>query len=327
MKSIKKISLLVLLFSANIFSAQEQPKTNKEKESMVVISEDDLTSLIKIVKKHKKQKAIIALNNRYSKEIPLSESTKKSTLELDYLKTEIALLEKKLADLNNSETSRKFSDKRLVSKEIKNLEDEINQFKSIIQKLDKESLVVTLPNTQMSQSKESDSHKNNQFIKQKLDSLYKVLNNIKETDNPNYQKDFDALLERVNELKNNIPAKNTAPSTYDNLVSKYKNFNKTIYFASNSIRLNAEASQVVEELVSLLSDTKLDIIIKGFASNKGSALYNNNLSMQRAEEVKKALMIRGVHPTRVFTQYHGIDYHAENTTKARRVEVSILVRK
>jgi len=48
--------------------------------------------------------------------------------------------------------------------------------------------------------------------------------------------------------------------------------------------------------------------------------------MQRTESVKKALINKGVHPTRILTQYHGIDYQATSNVEARRVDVELLIR-
>jgi outer membrane protein OmpA-like peptidoglycan-associated protein len=52
------------------------------------------------------------------------------------------------------------------------------------------------------------------------------------------------------------------------------------------------------------------VYLKGFASNKGNPVYNQNLSLQRTENVKKYLVKKGIHPSRILTQYHGIDYGA-----------------
>jgi hypothetical protein len=42
------------------------------------------------------------------------------------------------------------------------------------------------------------------------------------------------------------------------------------------------------------------------SSNKGNPVYNQNLSLQRTENVKKYLVKKGIHPSRILTQYHGI---------------------
>ncbi len=48
--------------------------------------------------------------------------------------------------------------------------------------------------------------------------------------------------------------------------------------------------------------------------------------MQRTESVKKALINKGVHPTRILTQYHGIDYLSTSESLARRVDIELLIR-
>jgi outer membrane protein OmpA-like peptidoglycan-associated protein len=62
--------------------------------------------------------------------------------------------------------------------------------------------------------------------------------------------------------------------------------------------------------------------LKGFAS-KGNPVYNQNLSLQRTENVKN-IWLKGIHPSRILTQYHGIDYGAKEEL-ARRVELSLSV--
>lgn len=49
--------------------------------------------------------------------------------------------------------------------------------------------------------------------------------------------------------------------------------------------------------------------------------------MQRTEAVKQWLVMQGVHPIRVLTSYHGIDYNQTSDEKARRVEVTFIIRK
>jgi outer membrane protein OmpA-like peptidoglycan-associated protein len=64
-------------------------------------------------------------------------------------------------------------------------------------------------------------------------------------------------------------------------------------------------------------------VFKGFASNKGNPVYNQNLSLQRTENVKKYLVKKGIHPSRILTQYM-LDYGATKEELARRVELSLL---
>jgi outer membrane protein OmpA-like peptidoglycan-associated protein len=66
-------------------------------------------------------------------------------------------------------------------------------------------------------------------------------------------------------------------------------------------------------------------VFKGFASNKGNPVYNQNLSLQRTEN-KKNIWLKKIHPSRILTQYHGIDYGATKEELARRVELSFIIR-
>ncbi len=172
-------------------------------------------------------------------------------------------------------------------------------------------------------------------LKVQLDSLYAFAKAEKEmvdipqnNGSPSYDEEFSALQQKLIDLKNEMAAKNALPSDYETLNARFKNYNRAVYFENNAKLLNTKGVQVVEEIFSLLNMYEnLDVVIKGFASDKGNPRYNENLSMQRTEAVKKALVRRGIHPTRVLTQYHGIDYNASNAESARRVEIAMLVRK
>lgn len=129
-----------------------------------------------------------------------------------------------------------------------------------------------------------------------------------------------------------IPAKTTTTATsasaFELLKAQFKDYEKRVFFANNSTSLSPAATQSVQEIYDLLnSHENLDVVVKGFASNTGNIKQNETLSMQRTEAIKKALILRGVHPNRVLTQYHGIDYSAQNAANARRVELSFLIRK
>jgi outer membrane protein OmpA-like peptidoglycan-associated protein len=81
--------------------------------------------------------------------------------------------------------------------------------------------------------------------------------------------------------------------------------------------------QQLDEVVTILK-SKNRCVFKGFASNKGNPVYNQNLSLQRTENV---MVKKGIHPSRILTQYHGIDYGATKEELARRVELSFIIRK
>jgi outer membrane protein OmpA-like peptidoglycan-associated protein len=125
-----------------------------------------------------------------------------------------------------------------------------------------------------------------------------------------------------------MDSKKISVNEFDALKAQFRGFKKVIYFENNSTGLSPEGKQEVRELVQLLgTHQNLDLVLVGFASNKGGAAYNENLSMQRTEAIKRALVVSGLAPTRVLTQYHGIDYKAMSDSQARRVEISLMVRR
>jgi outer membrane protein OmpA-like peptidoglycan-associated protein len=102
-------------------------------------------------------------------------------------------------------------------------------------------------------------------------------------------------------------------------------YKKQLFFDNNKISLKETDMFVLSEILNLINQhDNLDVLIKGFASNTGSPIYNENLSLLRTESVKKALIRLGVHPSRILTQYHGIDYAEANEALARRVDLSLL---
>ena len=339
MNSIKYISISFLLLGSLTMSYAQQNDADNSNKSMVIMSEDDILSLTKTLRLYKKAKTL----QKNSKEQLIKGTDTiftqqtESNFEFDYLKSRVAALENRLNNQNNSTERNNTSSSE--SSGLKNLKLEVNQLRqSLLQRQSNngKSNVVYLPviapvNRNKEEANKVEEEKdsiNSLVVQQQQDSLYEgvtVLNEQVKTDSIN---NLEALELEIQALKKEISLNKALPSTYEKLVEAYKNFKKELYFATNSKVLNENSLLVVKDLHAILeANVNLDIIINGFASNKGNAIYNENLSMQRTEAVKKALMLRGVHPTRILTQYHGIDYSAQSDSEARRVEVSFLVRK
>lgn len=101
-----------------------------------------------------------------------------------------------------------------------------------------------------------------------------------------------------------------------------------IQFANASHALTTDSKNTIQAIAALLNQhEKIDVLIAGYTSSTGSPIYNQNLSLQRTEAVKRYLMELGIHATRIFSEYHGIDYNAADDSNARRVEMKLLVRK
>ena len=211
---------------------------------------------------------------------------------------------------------------------IRNLEIEMQDLRSRLSQSRNESknapIVVVQPENNTNQAT-----KNLERLQRQLDSLYNS-NRVEGQDQAqnNYSEEFIALQAKLSELQNEMIAKKETPTAFTLLKANYKDYSKKIFFANNSTALNTETTQIFEELFGILeANENVDVLIKGFASDKGSPLINEKISRERTEAVKKALILKGIHPTRILTQYHGIDYNAATETDARRAEISLLIRK
>ncbi|HSQ45812.1 MAG TPA: OmpA family protein [Lutibacter sp.] len=185
------------------------------------------------------------------------------------------------------------------------------------------------------------------LILNKIDSLTAVLAAINNTKNNKIQepannkiddlannkntKNTDSLKNEINKIKESIDKITQREETkidFRNLYVSYEGYKNEIFFDTNSYFIEAGQLQKVQEIAAILNSNKsVDVFIKGFASNTGKAEYNLNLSMQRTESVKKALIKLGIPPLRILTDYYGIDYNAENLPQARRAAIELLIKK
>jgi len=167
------------------------------------------------------------------------------------------------------------------------------------------------------------------LISQKQDQQKQQLLHSKKQEELN--NNYDELLRILNSRKSSIDTlviEKRELSDYPELMKKFDSFQSEIYFDNNSKEIKVDQIQTLDKITTILKSTdKIDVYLKGFASNKGNPAYNQNLSVQRTESVKKYLVKKGIHPNRILTQYHGIDYDTNNEELARRVEMSFLIRK
>ena len=75
----------------------------------------------------------------------------------------------------------------------------------------------------------------------------------------------------------------------------------------------------------LRNNPELSILLEGYASNVGTAAYNNQLSMKRSENVALLLQKQGIPLQRILTAFRGIDDSVDKE-KARRVDISVIIR-
>ncbi|BHH85790.1 OmpA family protein [Desulforhopalus sp. 52FAK] len=123
----------------------------------------------------------------------------------------------------------------------------------------------------------------------------------------------------------NVMAASEASSirrSQDVLVATFKG---ETYFGNNSVVLKPGGYQEISRMASVLNrypDTRIQVA--GHTDQRGSESYNQQLSWNRAEAVKNALVQQGVNPQRITTVGYGESQPISSSyAHNRRVEVTI----
>ncbi len=312
-----------------------------EQEGVIRMSESDLTQIISKIVAAKKNN-ILAHNTSDDLNNPELLITGDQNFEATYLKQLIDNLnkradEKKIKPATTSVTNTYKEDDVYLKRSIEDLEYKIDRLQKLLSEQQKNNsrnaVVEPVPKQNYNLPvNEKTTNTNDDFYKLQLDSIYKLVETKKMTQDtanvPNYANDFSNIEKKLLELKNELNKKESAITDYEILTEKYNLYSQTIHFDNNSKTINNVYSTPLNEIVSILKAHKnIDVLVKGFASNKGNPIFNQNLSMQRTESIKTTLIAKGIHPTRILTVYYGIDYEATSEQMARRVDLSLIVRK
>ena len=166
-------------------------------------------------------------------------------------------------------------------------------------------------------------------IQQRTDSI--LLLSKKQADQNNVQapKETSVIVQNVKTTENN--GGNSVISeerrrTLEDLLAKYGNKKTPIYFANNAYQPLPHDTDAMDQIVTMLrNNPELSILLEGYASNVGSAEYNNQLSMKRSESVARLLQKQGISLQRILTAFRGID-NSVDKEKARRVDISVIIR-
>ena len=166
-------------------------------------------------------------------------------------------------------------------------------------------------------------------IQQRTDSI--LLLSKKQADQNNVQapKETSVIVQNVKTTENN--GGNSVISeerrrTLEDLLAKYGNKKTPIYFANNAYQPLPHDTDAIDQIVTMLrNNPELSILLEGYASNVGTAAYNNQLSMKRSESVARLLQKQGISLQRILTAFRGID-NSVDKEKARRVDISVIIR-
>ena len=166
-------------------------------------------------------------------------------------------------------------------------------------------------------------------IQQRTDSI--LLLSKKQADQNNVQapKETSVIVQNVKTPEyngGNSVISEERRRTLEDLLAKYGNKKTPIYFANNAYQPLPHDTDAIDQIVTMLrNNPELSILLEGYASNVGSAEYNNQLSMKRSESVARLLQKQGIPLQRILTAFRGIDDSVDKE-KARRVDISVIIR-
>ena len=166
-------------------------------------------------------------------------------------------------------------------------------------------------------------------IQQSIDSILLASKKQAAHDNVQKNKEIVAPVQNVKTPEHN--GGNSVISeerrrTLEDLLAKYGNKKTPIYFANNAYVPLPHDTDAIDQIVTMLrNNPELSILLEGYASNVGTAAYNNQLSMKRSESVARLLQKQGISLQRILTAFRGIDDSVDKE-KARRVDISVIIR-
>lgn len=168
-------------------------------------------------------------------------------------------------------------------------------------------------------------------LERRLDSLKTIQaqSNLVPKDTPTTNQEIDDLKSQFQTLEEKLANAETPTerrSLLEELLAKFKNFKKQVFFANNSDELSPNDYAYIQDVTKVLQQyPELSVVLEGWASTRGNADYNKQLSMRRAESVERALLGNGVSPARIVSSFRGED-QSSSEAMARRVDMSIILK-
>ncbi len=135
----------------------------------------------------------------------------------------------------------------------------------------------------------------------KIDALEKSLNDRMN----NIEKDNAAIKDKLNQLENALKELNSNPNSNASANISFDN----IEFEFGSSKLTTSSHTILDQIASVLkangNDKKVSIRVNGHTDSTGPEEYNQVLSEQRAESVKKYLVSKGVSESNISVKGYG----------------------
>ena len=166
-------------------------------------------------------------------------------------------------------------------------------------------------------------------IQQSIDSILLLSKKQANQNNVQAPKETSVIVQNVKTPEHNggnLVISEERRRTLEDLLAKYGNKKTPIYFANNAYVPLPHDTDAIDQIVTMLrNNPELSILLEGYASNVGTAAYNNQLSMKRSESVAHLLQKQGIALQRILTAFRGIDDSVDKE-KARRVDISVIIR-
>ena len=166
-------------------------------------------------------------------------------------------------------------------------------------------------------------------IQQSIDSILLLSKKQANQNNVQAPKETSVIVQNVKTPEHNggnLVISEERRRTLEDLLAKYGNKKTPIYFANNAYVPLPHDTDAIDQIVTMLrNNPELSILLEGYASNVGTAEYNNQLSMKRSESVARLLQKQGIALQRILTAFRGIDDSVDKE-KARRVDISVIIR-
>ena len=227
-----------------------------------------------------------------------------------------------------------FSDSEIagtnLNSQIQDLKYQVAKLQQEVSKLSNDDTMPVEPQQQPSGTKVianiSDNGQQLQLIEQQIDSLKGNYVSAIDNDSLKYLNTIDSLQNRLQQLKATKDTVMIVKTIEKEIpVATPSNYVKQVFFDNNDSTIGLNEINLLHSVADILkADNKSNILLRGFASNIGSTIYNRQLSLERTESIKKALINMGIEPSRIITQHLGIDYTKNNAILARRVDISLL---
>lgn len=317
---------VVVLLSVSLFAQSEKTA----EKSTIVMTKSELTSFLNTVAEARRSQ----LKERENKQL------KQDLTELRLKHQQRSVVQNMgYDDISNQQLVREL---RYLNQRIDNLSYNNNALPSVNR--DNSTFIIPsnstpnpvyAPNNQSTTTLIPSNEKKIKELQNQIDMLRNAKPSKEIYQNESYADSLSGMNDRLSDVRRQLDSlelkmKTTSKVVKTEKVSKLETnksyFKQQVYFDNNSVQLDAEYYQYIQDLTQiLLKYPEAKVMLEGWASPKGEINYNKQLSMKRAEVVENVFINNRIAKTRIITSFRGED-HSSSEQHGRRVDMSIIVK-